>query len=46
MEEALKALYYSAENTGSFGGVKRLYRAAIEAYVPDITRDAVRDFLS
>jgi hypothetical protein len=46
MEEALKALYYSAESTGSYGGVERLLRAAVEAHVPDITRDAVRDFLS
>ena len=46
MDEALKALYYSAENTGSFGGVERLYRSAVEAYVSNISRNAVRDFLS
>ena len=46
MDEALKALYYSADDTGSFGGVERLYRSAVESHVPNITRDAVRDFLS
>ena len=46
MDEALKALYYSVDNTGSFGGVERLYRSAVESHVPNITRDAVRDFLS
>ena len=46
MEDSLKKLYYSAEDTGSYGGLERLYRRAVEAQVPDITRDAVRDFLS
>ena len=42
MEEALKEFYYSTEDTGSYGGVERLYRTAVEAQVPGITRDAVR----
>jgi hypothetical protein len=46
MDEALKALYYSVDNTGSFGGVERLYRSAVESHVPNITPDVVRDFLS
>ena len=46
MDEALKALYYSVDNSGSFGGVERHYRSAVEAHVPNITPDAVRDFLS
>ena len=44
MEETLKELYYSAEDTGSYGGVERLYFRAVEAQVPGVTRDAIRDF--
>ena len=39
-------MYYSADDTGSYGGVERLYRRAVEDQVPHITRNAVRDFLS
>ena len=46
MDQALKALYYSVDNTGSSGGVERLYRSAVESHVPHITRNAVREFLS
>ena len=42
----LNNLYYSADDTGSYGGVERLYRRAVEDQVPHITRNAVRDFLS
>ena len=31
MDDALKALYYSVDDTGSYGGVERLYRRAVEA---------------
>ena len=46
MDKQLKALYYSADDTGSYGGVERLYRRAVEAEVPTISRNAVSDFLS
>ena len=46
MEEQLKSLYYSADDTGSYGGVERLYRRAVEAKVSNISRNAVREFLS
>lgn len=46
MDEALKELYYSVDNTGPYGGVERLYRSAVAAHVPNISRDAVREFLS
>ena len=46
MDERLKELYYSADDTGSYGSVERLYRRAVEYQVPHITRDAVREFLS
>ena len=39
-------MYYSADDTGSYGGVKHLYRWAVEDQVPRITRNAVREFLS
>ena len=51
MDERLKELYNSADDTGSYGGVERLYRRAVEDQGPHITRNflsvhAVRDFLS
>ena len=46
MDERLTELYYSAEDTGSYGGVERLYRRAVEDVVPHITRNAVSNFLS
>ena len=46
MDERLKKLYYSADDTGSYGGVERLYRPAVEDQVPYITRNAVREILS
>ena len=46
MDERLKELYYSADDTGSYGGVERRYRRAVEDQVPHITRNAVCDFLS
>ena len=46
MDERLKELYYSVDDTGSYGGVERLYRRAMEDQVPHITRNAVREFLS
>ena len=46
MDERLKELYYSADDTGSYGGVERLYGRSVEDQVPHITRNAVRDFLS
>ena len=45
MDEQLKELYYSEEDMGSFGGVERLYRRAVDAKVLTISRNAVRDFL-
>ena len=44
INEKLKELYYSEDDTGSYGGVERLYRRAVEDQVPHITRNAVRDF--
>ena len=41
MDEQLKELYYSEEDTGFYGGVKRLYRRAVETIVPNISRNAV-----
>ena len=46
MDERLKELYYSADDKGSYGGVERLYRRAVEDQVSHITRNAVRDVLS
>ena len=46
MDERPKELYYSADDTGSYGGVERLYRRTVEDKLPHITRNAVRDFLS
>ena len=46
MNKRRKELYYSADDTGSYGGVERLYRRGVKDQVPDITRNAVRDFLS
>ena len=46
MEEALKKLYYNPSGSGSFGGVDRLYRNAIAAKIPNITRAKVREFLA
>ena len=46
MDERLKELYYSADDKGSYGGVKRLYRRAVEDQVPHITRNALRNSLS
>ena len=46
MEEALSALYYAPGDSGSYGGIERLFRRAKEANVPGVSRDAVRDFLS
>ena len=46
MDERLKELYYAEEDTGSYGGVERLYRRAVELQVPNITRDVVLNFLS
>ena len=39
-------MYYSADDTGSYGGVERLYRRAVENQAPHITCNAVRDCLS
>ena len=30
MDERLKELYYSADDPGSYGGIERLYRRAVE----------------
>ena len=46
MDKRLKELYYSADDTGSYGGVERLYWRAVKDQVPHITRNAVREFLS
>ena len=46
MNKRLKELYYSADDTRSYGGVERLYRRAVEDQIPHITRNAVRDCLS
>ena len=46
MDEQLKALYYSAEDTVSYCFVERLYRRAVKAKVPYISRNALRDILS
>ena len=46
MEEALKKLYYNPSGSGSFGGVDRLYRNAIAAKIPNITRAKVCEFLA
>lgn len=45
METKLLEIYTDPKNTGSFGGVAKLYRAAIDANV-GATRDDVRQFLS
>ena len=45
MNERLKELYYSGEDTGSYGGVERLYRRAVEDVGRHITRNAVCNFL-
>ena len=45
MDERLKELYYSADDTGSCGGVERFYWSAVEDQVPNITRNIVRDIL-
>ena len=34
------------DDTGSYGGVEQLYRRAVESKVPNINREAVRDFLT
>ena len=46
MCERLKELYYSADDTGSYGGVERLYRRAVEVQVACISRNAVDNFVS
>ena len=45
INERLKNLYYSADDTGLCGGVERLNLQAVENQVPHITRNAVRDML-
>ena len=44
MDEQLKELYYSEKDTGSYGGVERLYRRVVEAKVPNISRNTEREF--
>ena len=39
----LKEIYYKAEDSGSYGGVERLYQSAKNK---GIRRDQVKDFLS
>ena len=46
MDERLKELSDSADDTGSFGGVEHLYRRAVEHQVLYLSRNAVRHFLS
>ena len=46
MDEQLKELYYSEEDTESYGNVERLSGRAVEAKVYNISRNAVREFLS
>ena len=46
MDERLKELYYSANDTRSYVNVERLYRHAVEHQVPHITPNAVSQILS
>ena len=46
MDAKRKELYYSADDTKSYGGVERLYWREVEDQVFHITRNAVREFLS
>lgn len=43
--ERLKAIYYNPEDEGSYGGVGRLLRRAVEAGIPGIDRAKVVRFL-
>ena len=43
MDERLKKLYDSVDDTGSYGGVERLNWRAVEDQILHITRNAVRD---
>ena len=46
MDQALERLYTDAGDSGSYGGIERLYRRAKEAKVPNVSRRAVKEFLS
>jgi hypothetical protein len=45
MDKLLQKIYYDPENEGSFGGIDKLYKKAIE-HDPSITRDDVKEWLS
>ena len=46
MDKALKELYYNAEDSGSYGGVEKLFRSAQKAGVQKVTRGRVKQFLA
>ena len=43
--EALKHIYYDLKDTGSLGGVERLFRRAKQLHIPGATRKRVQEFL-
>src|ERR1700754_5145471 len=45
MEKLLSSIYYDIDNPASYGGVAKLYKAAL-ARQPSITRDDVKSWLS
>ena len=45
LEEELKKLYYDPNDSGSYGGIERLFQSARRANLPNVTREAVRNFL-
>ena len=45
MENRLLQIYTDAKNPGSYGGVEKLHRAAVEAGL-DVDRNQIREFLS
>ena len=44
--KALKEIYYNPEDSGSYGGVEKLYRSAKQNGVEKITRGRIKQFLS
>lgn len=45
VERQLSKLYYESGDPGSYGGVERLYRRAVEVGIP-VKRNTVRDYLT
>ena len=46
MEQSLARIYYDSGDPGSYGGIERLYQRALEERVPNVSREAVKKFLS